>query len=179
MCLPPYAAVALASGSVEDGRWSAADEEAMRNDDSRTAPCSILVVDDMMDAVDCLAMLLQLDGHRVYTATSGMEALELGERQRPDAALIDISMPVMDGYELARRIRAQPWGEAMLLVALTGWDPDSRANRLAEAGFDAHVIKPVDMDRLKEVLGRATALVAQRAQAKQSPGNSAPLPLLK
>jgi CheY-like chemotaxis protein len=129
--------------------------------DARSAPASvpapgrrrILVADDNIDALESLATLLELGGHEVYSASNGNLALEGAERHRPDVALLDIGMPLLDGYEVARRIRAQPWGKAITLVALTGWGQDSDRRRSREAGFDSHLVKPLDLDRLTQLLG--------------------------
>jgi CheY-like chemotaxis protein len=136
----------------------------MSNDDSSKAPdssISILVVDDSPDTLDSMAMLLGFEGFAVHTALSGAQALQRAEQQPPDVALIDISMPVMNGYELARRIRAQPWGGRIVLLALTGWDPDFQAVSPEEAGFDAQVTKPVDIKQLKAAVVRARAKALQ------------------
>src|SRR6185437_10121656 len=84
----------------------------------------ILIADDNNDALESLATLLQLSGHEVFTATNGGTALQSAERNRPEVALLDIGMPMLDGYEVAKRIRAQPWGQRITLVALTGWGQD-------------------------------------------------------
>jgi CheY-like chemotaxis protein len=98
-------------------------------------------------------VLLELDGYEVATAADGPQALEIAQAKTPAAALIDIGLPGIDGYEVARRLRALT-GPSALLVALTGYsDPDDR-RRAAEAGFDAHVVKPVDPDELTRLLGR-------------------------
>ena len=112
----------------------------------------ILVADDNNDALESLATLLQLSGHEVYTAANGAVALEAAEQHRPEVALLDIGMPKLDGYEVARRIRAQPWGQRITLVALTGWGQDSDRRRSQEAGFDSHLVKPLDLDKLTELL---------------------------
>ncbi len=112
----------------------------------------ILVADDNSDALESLATLLQLGGHDVVTASNGALALEGAERHRPEVMLLDIGMPVLDGYEVARRIRAQPWGGNVTLVALTGWGQDSDRRRSREAGFDSHLVKPLDMDKLSQLL---------------------------
>jgi signal transduction histidine kinase len=112
----------------------------------------ILVADDNNDALESLATLLQLSGHEVYTAANGAMALESAEQHRPEVALLDIGMPKLDGYEVARRIRAQPWGQRITLVALTGWGQDSDRRRSQEAGFDSHLVKPLDLDKLTELL---------------------------
>ena len=112
----------------------------------------ILLADDNNDALESLATLLQLGGHDVVTASNGALALEGAERHRPEVVLLDIGMPVLDGYEVARRIRAQPWGRSVTLVALTGWGQDSDRRRSRDAGFDSHLVKPLDMDKLAELL---------------------------
>ena len=112
----------------------------------------ILVADDNNDALESLATLLELSGHEVYTAANGAVALESAEQHRPEVALLDIGMPKLDGYEVARRIRAQPWGQRITLVALTGWGQDSDRRRSQEAGFDSHLVKPLDLDKLTELL---------------------------
>ncbi|MGH8210341.1 MAG: response regulator, partial [Steroidobacteraceae bacterium] len=112
----------------------------------------ILVADDNNDALESLATLLQLSGHEVYTAANGAVALQSAQEHRPEVALLDIGMPKLDGYEVARRIRAQPWGQRITLVALTGWGQDSDRRRSQEAGFDSHLVKPLDLDKLTELL---------------------------
>jgi signal transduction histidine kinase len=112
----------------------------------------ILLADDNSDALESLATLLELGGHEVVTASNGALALECAERHRPEVALLDIGMPMLDGYEVARRIRVQPWGQSVTLVALTGWGQDSDRRRSREAGFDSHLVKPLDLDKLTELL---------------------------
>ncbi len=129
----------------------------------------ILVADDNNDALESLATLLQLSGHEVYTAPNGAMALEAAEQHRPEVALLDIGMPKLDGYEVARRIRAQPWGQRITLVALTGWGQDSDRRRSQEAGFDSHLVKPLDLDKLTELLaGLPTVNVAVAAKSADS-----------
>ena len=112
----------------------------------------ILVADDNHDALESLAQLLQLSGHEIHKAVDGVEALEAATRVRPDLVLLDIGMPGMDGYEVARRIRSQPWGRDATLIALTGWGQESDRRRSREAGFDSHCIKPLDVQRLFSLL---------------------------
>ncbi|MEJ0005386.1 MAG: response regulator [Steroidobacteraceae bacterium] len=114
----------------------------------------ILVADDNSDARESLAALLSLSGHEVFRAQDGSDALESAERHRPQVALLDIGMPLANGYEVARRIRDQPWGRSMVLVALTGWGQESDRRQSQEAGFDSHLTKPVDPDVLEELLAR-------------------------
>src|SRR6185437_14914721 len=127
-------------------------EQSMINAEGTAARTQrrILVADDNNDALESLATLLQLSGHEVYTAANGAIALESAEQNRPEVALLDIGMPKLDGYEVARRIRAQPWGQRITLVALTGWGQDSDRRRSQEAGFDSHLVKPLDLDKLTE-----------------------------
>jgi len=114
----------------------------------------ILVADDNADARESLATLLSLNGHEIYKAEDGADALESAERHRPDVALLDIGMPRANGYEVARAIRGQPWGRSMVLVALTGWGQESDRRRSHEAGFDSHLTKPVDPHVLDELLAK-------------------------
>jgi signal transduction histidine kinase len=127
----------------------------------------ILLADDNRDALDSLATLLQCDGHEVHTAADGAEALAVAAECHPDVVLLDIGMPKLDGYEVARRIRAEPWGKATILIALTGWGQDEDRRRSREVGFDSHLVKPLDPEALSTFLARlprpATAVAAQSA----------------
>jgi signal transduction histidine kinase len=107
------------------------------------SPRRILVADDNNDAVEALALQLQLAGHDVRTANDGMEALEVAESFAPQVVLLDLGMPRMDGYETARQIRRKWWGRRATLVALTGWGQQQDRQRTTDAGFDAHLVKPV------------------------------------
>jgi CheY-like chemotaxis protein len=103
----------------------------------------VLVVDDNRDAADACASLLELSGHQVQTVYTGRQALELAQTFRPDAVLLDIGLPDLNGYKVARKLRAQPWGRAILLVAVTAWGQAEDRRRAFEAGFDHHLTKPV------------------------------------
>jgi PAS domain S-box-containing protein len=116
------------------------------------ARCRVLVADDLHDAVETLAMMLRLSGHEVQTAHNGLEAVQAAATFRPDLALLDIGMPKMNGYEAARHIRQQPWGENVVLVAVTGWGQSEDKRRTMEAGFDHHLTKPVDPATLEKLL---------------------------
>ena len=118
----------------------------------------VLVVDDNADSADSLALLLRLDGHLVETAHDGEAALALAERFQPDAILLDLGMPRMNGYEVCERIRSQPWGQSILMVAQTGWGQAQDRARTLEAGFDAHLTKPLDPAAIQNML--ATLRVA-------------------
>jgi CheY-like chemotaxis protein len=112
----------------------------------------VLVVDDNRDAAESLGMLLEMEQCEVAVAFDGKQALEALDTFKPDIALLDIGMPGMDGYELARRIRATPRGSKLVLVALTGWGQADDKKRAADAGFDEHLTKPVDPDQLTQVI---------------------------
>ncbi|HEX7383577.1 MAG TPA: ATP-binding protein [Burkholderiaceae bacterium] len=112
----------------------------------------VLVVDDNRDAADSLALLLEHLGAEVQVAHDGAAALAAFERRPADAALLDLGMPGMDGLEVARRLRALPGGERVRLIALTGWGQAADRARTHEAGFDEHLVKPVDIDALQALL---------------------------
>jgi signal transduction histidine kinase len=114
----------------------------------------ILVADDNRDAAESLAMLLEMAGHEVRVAHYGKAALTLAQEFRPDTALLDIGMPDMTGYEVAQSLRGQSWATGLRLIALTGWGQESDRRRALDAGFDHHVIKPIDPDKLAELIVR-------------------------
>jgi CheY-like chemotaxis protein len=126
-----------------------------RPDDAPDIPrfsLRILVVDDHPDSAASLAMLLRLTGSEVRTAQDGAEALAVAAEFRPRVVLLDIGLPKLDGYSVARAIRAEPWGSGMTLIALTGWGQDSDRLRSQDAGFDHHLVKPVDPAALLQFL---------------------------
>ena len=112
----------------------------------------ILVVDDNRDSARSLAMLLKLAGHEAHTAFDGQEALTAAESVLPEVVLLDIGLPKLNGYEVARKIREHAWGEAMVLVALTGWGQDEDRRKSKEAGFNHHFVKPVEQSALQSYL---------------------------
>jgi CheY-like chemotaxis protein/two-component sensor histidine kinase len=112
----------------------------------------LLVVDDNRDAADSLAMLLRLLGHEARVAHSGAAALELIDSYRPEMIFLDIGMPEMDGYEVARRVQQMPGMRGTRLAALTGWGQQDARQRTAQAGFDHHLVKPVEPAALEELL---------------------------
>ena len=116
----------------------------------------VLVVDDNADAAESLAMLLTFSGHETRQAHDGAEAVKTAEEFRPDVVLLDIGLPVMNGYEACRRLRQEPWGRSMLLVALTGWGQEEDREQSRDAGFDVHMVKPVDHEALLDVIVRST-----------------------
>jgi signal transduction histidine kinase/ActR/RegA family two-component response regulator len=124
----------------------------------------ILVVDDNVDAADTLGALLGMDGFAVSTVYDGVAAVAQARAAAPDIVVMDIGMPGMDGYEAARLIRRQPGGDKILLIALTGWGQTNDRKRASEAGFDHHLVKPVDYELLMQCLQPAPAEpVVQRA----------------
>jgi len=127
-------------------------------------PRRILVIEDNADAREMLRMMLEFAGHAVYDAPDGVQGLELLNVVRPDVAIIDIGLPRMDGYEVAKRIRQQPHGRGLLLLALTGFAFLEDAKRASEHGFDHHLVKPVDPNRLASLIGQRAAVESQRAR---------------
>ena len=112
----------------------------------------ILVVDDNRASADSLARLLHLTGNETHTAYDGLKAVEAAAMLRPDVVLLDIGLPKLNGYEAARKIREEPWGKKMVLVALTGWGQDEDRQKSREAGFNGHMVKPIDHAELMKLL---------------------------
>jgi CheY-like chemotaxis protein len=111
--------------------------------------CRILAVDDNVDSAESLRLLLEITGHEVLTAHNGPAALDAARQFQPHIVLLDIGLPGMNGYEVAQRLRAQPGMEKALLVALTGYSQDDDRRRSQEAGFNAHLVKPADLETLQ------------------------------
>jgi len=120
--------------------------------DVRAASVSIVIADDNVDIAESLRILLETQEHRVYTAKSGLEALQLTELHAPDVVMLDIGMPGLSGYEVASTIRQAPWGQRLVLVAATGWGQESDRQTALAAGFDYHLTKPIDLDQLNRIL---------------------------
>jgi CheY-like chemotaxis protein len=112
----------------------------------------VLVVDDNHDGADTLAVLLRHAGHHVDVAYDGQEALRLAQNHHPDVALIDLGMPQLDGCEVARRLRCEPWGDAVYLIAATGWGQTEDRRRTQASGFDRHLVKPIDPLHIVQML---------------------------
>jgi CheY-like chemotaxis protein len=119
----------------------------------------ILIVDDNQDSAESLALLLGLVGHETHVVHDGLEGLAAAERLQPDVVLLDIGLPNLNGYEVGRRIREQPWGREMVLVAVTGWGQQEDRERSREAGFTSHMVKPVDPAVLMKLLESLTTRV--------------------
>jgi CheY-like chemotaxis protein len=112
----------------------------------------VLLVDDNADSVEPLSLLLEARGHQTRIATGGAEAILLAEEFQPQCVVLDLGLPLMDGYEVARRLREQPNGREVVLVALTGWAGRDVRTKAAEAGFDYHLVKPVNWDELEQII---------------------------
>lgn len=113
----------------------------------------ILVVDDNRDAADSLAMLLRTSGNDIRTAYDGVEAVQVANEFEPEVVLLDIGLPNMDGHEVAQRIRQESWGRRTCLIAVTGWSDEADRARSRAAGFDHHLVKPLDTGHLGQLLG--------------------------
>jgi PAS domain S-box-containing protein len=135
---------------------TAAPESLAADADAEAIPADVglkvLVVDDNRDAADMCAMLLEASGHHVQTAYTGHQALELARTFRPHALLLDIGLPDVDGYKLAERLRATPWGRSAILIAVTGWGQEQDRQRAVDAGFDQHLVKPISAETVESLL---------------------------
>jgi PAS domain S-box-containing protein len=137
----------LVDDILPDGVPSGEDAEPGRGTKWR-----LLIVDDLKDSADSLALLLELLGHEVRTAYDGAAAIVAAESFLPDVVLLDLGMPKVNGYEVCRHIRNQPWGKGMFLIALTGWGQENDRRRTEAAGFDHHLVKPADSATLVKLL---------------------------
>jgi len=147
----PVAVAPAAADSSPDGQRTATSGDR----------CRVLIADDNRDAADSLATLLTLAGHDMRVAYDGLAALSAAREFHPEMALLDIDMPGLDGYAVAEALRAEPWAAQLAIVAITGWGNQQSARRAEEAGFDAHLVKPVDPERIKSLL---------RSRGKPGPG---------
>ena len=116
----------------------------------------ILVVDDNVDSAESLALLLAMGGHETHVAHDGPTAMDAAAQLLPDVMLLDIGLPRMDGFEVCRRVRQEPWGRTMGMVALTGFGQDRDRVESESAGFDRHMVKPIDYDALMRTLDTLT-----------------------
>jgi len=160
----PRAAVASAAEKTSDERQGSVVVRAR-------ARGKVLVADDNVDGAESLAIVLELSGYEVTRAHTGTDALEAARRLRPDAALLDIGMPGLTGYEVARRIRLEAWGRHSVLIALTGWGQQDDKQKAHAAGFDAHLTKPIDPTELEHLLAKVLSATRARTEdAFQSDG---------
>jgi len=131
---------------------AAADQPATDEAAQPPQKLRVLVADDNADAAASLALLLQIDGHEVQLALDGRKAVELARLFLPDIIFMDLGMPLLGGAEAARQIRGEPWGQSIRIVALTGWGHEAERRRTQAAGFDLHLVKPVDPRALAAIL---------------------------
>ncbi len=138
--------------------------EALSGEDDQRPPVQeedsskrrrVIVADDNKAAAEGLSLVIGQLGHDVRTAYDGSQALQIAAEFRPDVILMDLSMPVMDGYEAARRIREEPWGKTLLLVAVSGWSQKQHKSRAAEVGFDHHLVKPIAVPDMRRMLSKS------------------------
>jgi len=121
--------------------------------------CRVLVVDDNVDSTHMLQMILNLEGHDTHVARDGNEALLVAAGVMPDVVILDIGLPGLSGYDVARELRARPEHAATFLIALTGYGQDDDRRRSAEAGFDVHLVKPVEPEMLRDLLAQFAASI--------------------
>ncbi len=114
----------------------------------------VLIADDNIDAVESLQLWLEMAGHEVHTAPNGRRALAVAEELKPEVVLLDLGMPELSGFDVARQIRAAPWGRGMVLIALTGWGQEEDVKETREAGFDHHLTKPIPPDEIEALISR-------------------------
>jgi two-component system CheB/CheR fusion protein len=122
------------------------------------SPLKVLLVEDDADAAQSLALLLQLNGHRVQLASCGASAVALAEADPPQVVLLDLGLPDINGYEVARRLRARGASQRPLIIAVTGYAEQPERLQSYEAGIDLHLVKPVQFGELEQVLGRYQAV---------------------
>ena len=137
---------------LDAAQAAATNVVAQRGESALPVRRNILIADDNQDALESLALMLRMEGHEVHCASDGEEALHLAGLRRPEIVVLDVGMPKLDGCEVARRIRAEAWGRGAVLVALTGWGQEVDRRRSREAGFDMHLVKPVDPATLCDML---------------------------
>jgi len=134
---------------IEASRPHESDREAEQH---ATSPHRILIVDDNRDGADSLSEILRLMGHDTRTAYDGQEGMDVAAAFQPGVVVLDIGLPTLNGYDVCRRIREQPWGKGVVLIALTGWGQDDDRRRSQDAGFDHHLVKPLDPEALMKLL---------------------------
>ncbi len=129
----------------------------------------VLVVDDNTDNAELLKILLEEEGHETFMAHDGVEGLAAAERLRPDVVLMDLGLPRIDGFDACRRIREQPWGKRILMIAITGWGQDVDRRKSQEAGFDHHLVKPVEASDISALMSGSAAVEQHPKAVEQHP----------
>ena len=132
----------------------------------RTASLRVLVVDDNVDSADTVGFVLRRLGHEIRTEYDGARALAAADAFRPDLILLDIGMPGMDGHDVAREIRQTPWGGTTTIIAVSGWGEEADKRRSREAGFDQHVVKPLDFEGVQRLLSGVSAPRQPRGEGR-------------
>jgi CheY-like chemotaxis protein len=135
----------------------AADVRAGTGQDNGIRPCRMLVVDDNRDGADLMAVLLRLQGHEVEVAHDGYCALEIAARFEPEVVLLDIGLPGLNGYDVAKQLRQMKLARPQCLIAMTGYGSEEDRQRTEEAGFDHHIVKPIEPAELNKLLARSIA----------------------
>jgi CheY-like chemotaxis protein len=134
-------------------------EAALRQDpvnkDASSAPRRVLVVDDNQDAAFTMSLILKKQGHMVKTAYDGVEAVQSAESFKPDVIFMDIGMPRMNGFDACKAIRSMQWGKSIHIIALSGWGQEEDRNKSEEAGFDQHIVKPIERRTLERLMNEA------------------------
>jgi two-component system CheB/CheR fusion protein len=149
--------VTLPLAAKQAGEPAAAATDAGPATAGAPVPLEVVLADDNRDAADLLAEFLAMQGYTVHTAYDGKAAIELASRIRPQLLVLDIGMPGATGYEIAEWTRRQPWGTDATLVAVTGWGQEVDGDHALRSGFDARLVKPVDMQQLLRALARKPA----------------------
>jgi PAS domain S-box-containing protein len=144
--------VSVPAASAHPARPEARAEGTERKPEGKR-PTRILVVDDNVDSADSMGLLMKLLGNEVRIVHDGLTAVDVAKEFEPRVVLLDIGLPTLNGYETAREIRRQPWGKQAVLIAVTGWGEEVHRQRSRKAGFDHHLVKPVDPDELTNLLG--------------------------
>lgn len=139
--------------------FAAASSVAFQSMNSGLVALRVLVVDDHTDLADSLATVIEHFGHQAQTAATGELALAQMEAWAPDLVLVDVGLPDMTGYEVAQQARMHLWGQAMTLIAMTGWGGIEDQKRSLAVGFDQHILKPLDLDRLRALLDSVRARI--------------------
>lgn len=152
-CLSPHRFAG--SGEDEPSRREGREHRAPLDEAARAL--RILLIDDNAEAIESLEMILTCLGYVATGVTRGRDALDRGAAFLPDVVLLDLGMPEMDGYEVAAAIRGAPWGAHVRIIALTGWGAPEHFHRSMQAGFEAHLLKPLNTDQLLELLGSPNA----------------------
>ena len=132
------------------------NRQTAQPDVSKTLPLSVLIVDDNQDSADSMQMLLDMHQHTTHVVYDGEQAVVAAEKHKPDVILLDIGLPILDGYQVCKAIRQQPWGKRITIIALTGWGQEEDRRKSKEAGFDHHMVKPITLSTLLALLAKVT-----------------------